>query len=126
MDMAGNKSKTAGRVGAAAFALGLSLAGPQAVGVASADSDGTDAASASADSSSSGASGAASPKPAAGRAARAGRSAAAAGSAAGAGPVVRAVVPGLTGERRTINPAGPRAASAIAPPLSADAEETTN
>jgi len=126
MDMAGNKSKTASRVGAAAFALGLSLAGPQAVGVASADSAGTDAASASADSSSSGASGAASPKPAAGRAARAGRSAATAGSAAGAGPVVRAVVPGLTGERRTINRAGPRAASVTAAVLPADAEETTN
>ncbi len=35
------KIKTAGRVGAAAVALGLSLAGPQAVGVASADSPDT-------------------------------------------------------------------------------------
>jgi hypothetical protein len=39
--------KTAGRVGAAAVALGLSLAGPQAVGVASADSPDTGSASVS-------------------------------------------------------------------------------
>jgi hypothetical protein len=42
-----SKTKTVSRVGAAAFALGLSLAGPQAVGVASADSPDTDSATAS-------------------------------------------------------------------------------
>ena len=42
------KTKNAVRVGAAAFALGLSLAGPQAIGVASADSPDPDSAAASA------------------------------------------------------------------------------
>ena len=41
------KARTATRVGAAAFALGLSLAGPQGVCVASADSPDTDSASVS-------------------------------------------------------------------------------
>lgn len=45
--MTKTKIKTAGRVGAAAVALGLSLAGPQAMGVASADSSDTGSASVS-------------------------------------------------------------------------------
>lgn len=120
-----NKARTATRVGAAAFALALSLAGPQAVGVASANGSDTDSASA-AESSSAGVSGAASRKPASARTARASRSAAAAGSAARQSAVVRAEVPAPAGERRTSTPAArPRAASATAPVLPADAEETT-
>ena len=122
-----NKTRAATRVGAAAFALGLSLAGPQAVDVASADSSDTDSTSASAASGSSGVPGVASRKPTAGRATRAGRSAAAAGSATREIAVVRAEVPALAGERRTINPAaGPRATSATAPMRPADAMEAAN
>ena len=120
-----NKARSATRVGAAAFALALSLAGPQAVGVASADGSDTDSASA-ADSSSAGVSGAASHKPTSARTARASRSAAAAGSATRQSAVVRAEEPAPAGERRTSTPAArPRAASATAPVLPADAEETT-
>jgi hypothetical protein len=47
MELNTTKTKTAARVGAAAVALGLSLAGPQAMGIASADSPDTDSASVS-------------------------------------------------------------------------------
>jgi hypothetical protein len=47
MQLNTTKTKTAARVGAAAVALGLSLAGPQAMGIASADSPDTDSASVS-------------------------------------------------------------------------------
>jgi hypothetical protein len=115
------KTRTAVHVGAAALALGLSLAGPQAVGVASADGPDTDSASESADSSSSGVPGAAARTPTAGRTTRAGRSADAAGSIAQERTTFRARVPAHAGARRTINPAaGPRAASATVPALLAD------
>jgi hypothetical protein len=70
------KIKTAGRVGAAAVALGLSLAGPQVVGVASADSPDTDSASASASPNPRPARGAAAPRSASQRAERVPESAA--------------------------------------------------
>ena len=70
------KSKNAVRVGTAAFALGLSLAGPQVVGVASADSPDTDSASASASPNPRPARGAAAPRSASQRAERVPESAA--------------------------------------------------
>lgn len=126
-----NKTKTVTRVGAAAFALGLSLAGPQAIGVASADGSDTDSASASASTAagSSGVPGAAARKPTGGRTARAGRPAAASGSAAGStareSSVVRAAVPVPAGGGRTTDREAPRGASATTPGLPSDTVAAT-
>jgi len=94
-----NTTKNAVRVGAAAFALGLSLAGPQAIGVASADSPDSDSASASAAPEPTPARGAASRRSAAERAARA------PSSVATARPSARAAVPTVAVESYKTSPA---------------------
>ena len=100
------KTKNAVRVGAAAFALGLSLAGPQAIGVASADSPDPDSASASAAPDPTPARGTAPRRSATERAARVPR------SAATAPPVARAALPAVAVEQQNSSPA--RAAASIA------------
>jgi len=99
------KTKNAVRVGAAAFALGLSLAGPQAIGVASADSPDSDSASASAAPDPKTARGTAPRRSATERAARVPRSAATAPpagrglrSATVASPANRAALPAIAVE----------------------------
>lgn len=123
-----NKTKTTARVGAAAFALGLSLTGPQAMGVASADSPDSDSASASAPPNPSSTRGAASPRSAAGRTATATRSPAEASraergprSAAAESPSVREAVPAVRVEPSNIN-----RASAAAPEANVQAFQASS
>ena len=106
------KTKNALRVGAAAFALGLSLAGPQAMGVASADSRDPDSASASAAPDPTTARGTAPRRSATERAARVPRSAATAApagrgfrSATVASPADRAALPAIAVEPINDTPA---------------------
>ena len=110
------KTKNAVRVGAAAFALGLSLAGPQAIGVASADSPDADSASASAAPDPTAARGTAPRRSATERAARVPR------SAATAPPVARAALPAVAVEQHNSRPA--RAAASIARPAALPANPT--
>ena len=101
-----SRVKQCARVGAAAFALGLSLAGPQALGVASADSGESDASAAVS----------AQGKPAdaaargVGREARAGRIARAAGVAGSSAPAASAAPDDGVGAGPVVR--GPRAAAA--------------
>ena len=121
------KTKNAVRVGAAAFALGLSLAGPQAMGVASADSPDADSASASAAPDPTAARGTAPRRSATERAARVPRSAATAPpagrglrSATVASPVDRVALPAIAVEPINDTPASTFALEANGPAIPAN------
>lgn len=121
------KTKNAVRVGAAAFALGLSLAGPQAIGVASADSPDPDSASASAAPDPTAARGTAPRRSAPVRAARVPGSAATAPpggrelrSASVASPVDRAALPAIAVEPINDTPAPTFALKAKGPAIPAN------
>ena len=122
------KTKNAVRVGAAAFALGLSLAGPQAIGVASADSPDPDSAAASAAPDPTTARGTAPRRSATERAARVPKSAATAApagrgtrSAAAASPANRAALPAIAVEPINDTPAPASAPEANSPAIPANA-----